>query len=340
MNVLGVLIADPSPSVRAVLRRIVEELPELRVVGEARTGREVLDLALELRPDTIIMDVDLPELDGVTATDRISESLQVPIVIVTSGVDRDRLVATFGTLRRGVVGIFAKPTVPEEWEELGDTLRQTLQHITRHRGQTRLDDLQTPGIDRQPIRFVVVGASTGGPSALFEMLQELGPTFPASVAVVQHIASGFEAALAGWLASETALDICVAEDGEVISPGRVRLAPAGSHLTLEPAGRFRLDSVTPPCNGHRPAADVLFRSLLGATAPRTAAVLLSGMGSDGVSGMLQLREAGAVTVAQDEPSSVVWGMPRVAVERHAAGLVLPPVAIGRYLREAARGSDG
>jgi two-component system chemotaxis response regulator CheB len=321
-----------------VLRRIIEGQPDNEVVGEATSGSEAVDLAVTLRPDAVIMEVDLPDQDGVAVAERISESIEVPIVVATSILDRERLVATFRTVRRGVVGVFAKPTVPDQWQSFGDHLNDILVQVTRQRDWSSPERAHPPSVGRVPIRFVAVGASTGGPSALLEMLQEIESPYPASVLIVQHIAEGFDVPLANWLARETALDVRVAEQAELIARGQVRLAPAGSHLTLEPAGRLKIDPFTPPLMGHRPSADLLFDSLADARAPRTAAVLLSGMGSDGVEGMLRLRRAGAATAVQDEPSCAVWGMPRVAVERGAAELVMSPAAIGRWINDGTRGS--
>jgi two-component system chemotaxis response regulator CheB len=309
---------------------------ELEVVGEAATGEEAVHLVSALAPDVIVMEVSLPGLDGIAVTERLSETHDVPIVLVTSEVDRERLVSAFRTVRRGVVGVYAKPTVPDQWHEFGVTLNETLVGVTRPKGWTAPERGHPPATGRAPIRFVVVGSSTGGPAALAEMLQEIESPYPASVLIVQHIAVGFDDPLASWLASETGLDVRVAEHGELIGRGQVRMAPADAHLVLEPAGRLRIDGQTEPRNGHRPSADLLFESLADMRALRTAAVLLSGMGSDGVEGMARLREAGAVTAVQDEASSVVWGMPRVARERGVADLVLSPAAIGRWLNAAFR----
>jgi two-component system chemotaxis response regulator CheB len=153
--------------------------------------------------------------------------------------------------------------------------------------------------------------------------------------VVQHIAAGFEVALSAWLAADSGLDVGVATDGEPLKAGAVRVAPTDSHVTVAPTGVIGLDRRTPPSNGHRPSADVLFSSLLGGDPSQVVAVLLSGMGADGVAGMHELRRAGALTMVQDEPSSAVWGMPRAAIERGAAELVLAPAEIARVLRQLA-----
>ena len=339
MNAVRVLIADSSPSIRAVLRRIVEGVEGLEVAGEARHGDEAVLRTRELHPDAVVMDADLVVADGRSASEEILAQYGTPIVLIAAGRDHDRLVATFRTLSKGVVAVFAKPTVPQQWRAMADTLGQTLEQIARNRllgsngGEPRVVDGWG-----QNIRRVVVGASTGGPRALVEMLSQLDRGFPAAVAIVQHIAPGFEGALVHWLATESGLDVALANDGETFGPGCIRLAQAGCHLTVDHRDRLRLDSKIPPHNGHRPSIDVLFRSLVNPEARATAGILLSGMGSDGTLGLNELKAAGAVTIAQNQPTAAIWGMPRIAVEIGAADLVMSPVAIGRFLMEAAGGS--
>jgi len=181
------------------------------------------------------------------------------------------------------------------------------------------------------LRWVAIGASTGGPSAVCDLLAALPPRPPVSVLVVQHISPGFELGLVDWLAGELDLDVRLARDGEAPPPGAVRLAPPDHHLRLDRAGVLRLDRDTPPWRGHRPSVDELLFSCARHAAERTAGVLLTGMGTDGVQGLVQLAAAGGLTVVQDEASAVVYGMPRAARERGAARRELPPREIGRYL---------
>lgn len=338
MSAFRVLIADGSPSVRAVLRRIVDGADHLTLAGEARDGVEAVALAVDLRPDAIVMDADMALGGGRTASDEILARHHAPVVLLATGLDRDRMVATFGTLSKGAVAVLKKPTVPLQWLELSDTLRQTLEHLGRNRdepaGPADVVVRRHDGV----IERVAIGSSTGGPRALVEVLRELDPGFRAAVAVVQHIASGFEGALVQWLAAETGLDVALASDGEAFAPGCVRLARPGSHLLVDPDDRLRLDASSPSRHGHRPSIDVLFESLAGRDTGTTAAILLSGMGADGSRGLAELKAAGAITIAQDEATSAIWGMPRIAVEIGAADLVLPPPAIGRLLRGSAGGS--
>jgi chemotaxis response regulator CheB len=190
-------------------------------------------------------------------------------------------------------------------------------------------------LERRGLRYAAIGASTGGPGALCELLRTLGSDAEIGVAVVQHIAAGFESALAEWLAVESGLDVAVARDGEILAPGRVRFAPAGGHMLLSPDGRLRLDRRSPAVSVHTPAVDLLFRSLLKHPPQTVAAIQLSGMGSDGALGMCELRRANVLTMAQDEASCAVFGMPRSAIEMGAVAVTLSPAQIGRLLAHAA-----
>jgi chemotaxis response regulator CheB len=187
-------------------------------------------------------------------------------------------------------------------------------------------------------RWLALGASTGGPAALRELLAELTVPPPLRVVIVQHIAHGLERDLADWLAATLGFDVRVACDGERPPVGGARLAPAGAHLRVGSDDRLSLDRTTPPRAGHRPSVDELFLSLAAGAPLQTAAVLLTGMGSDGAEGLAALRRAGAFCLAQDEASSAVFGMPRAARERDAAELALAPSALGRELARRLAGS--
>jgi two-component system chemotaxis response regulator CheB len=325
-----------------VLRRIVSRSLSLRVVGEASDAQQLVGLVEQLRPDVIVMDIAAQVLDGYHSCEFISARFPTPVVVITTSGEAEFNTVPFRAASVGVVGLFQKPRVPEGWKELAGPLRATLRQVggrspeTDHRGAGADDLPPRPGLD-----YVAIGGSTGGPGATLGLLRELGSEFPAAVAVVQHIAEGFDRAFADWLREELpAVDVAVAAQGESLDPGVVRIAPIGSHLLVDNQGVLRLDFNTPPRRGHRPSVDLLFRSFLDVGPDRVAAVLLSGMGDDGVAGMRELREAGALTVAQDAASCAVYGMPRVAVEKKAAEVTLSPSSIGRLLaRSMARGQD-
>jgi two-component system, chemotaxis family, protein-glutamate methylesterase/glutaminase len=199
-------------------------------------------------------------------------------------------------------------------------------------GVWRRGDLEPPPeLQGRDLRWVGVAASTGGPRALRELLEGIPANAPASFLIVQHIAEGFEIGLAEWLNRELPLDVRLAVAGEELRPGAVRLAPAGCHLRLLPRGVIDLDYASPPRRGHRPSADDLFHSCALVQPRESAGVLLTGMGADGAEGLLALRSAGGLTLAQDEASCVVYGMPRVACKRGAVHASIPPREIAKAL---------
>jgi len=332
-------VADRSLAVRAVLRRLLEDRPGVSVIGDTDDGREAARLVAEMRPDAVVLDLDLPSLGGRALVEAISTHRRLPIFIVTPRQRGDATRLAFSVHTLGVVAVLAKPENPGEWQDLGRILGEAMDQIgaTAAPGVHNLADPDDAPVISRPIDYVAVGASTGGPGAIFEMLRALGRPSRPGVAVVQHIADGFEGALAEWLSAELGIDVAVAQHGETLAAGRVRLAPPGSHLALDRHGTLTLDKRAGPVNGHRPAVDVLFRSLLDHPAGRVAAVLLSGMGSDGAEGMAELRRANVLTLAQERNSCAVFGMPRAAVELQGVALALAPQQIGRLLARTRSG---
>jgi len=358
-----VLVVDDSPTVRAVLCRVLSRVGGVEVVGQAGDGREAVEAESRLRPDVVIMDIEMPEVDGFVATERIMAESPTAVIVVSSRVNRDEMRTAFEAIRRGAVGVLPKPETPSDWEEMEQTLAETIRALARtsHRMTTAApatrrgekSRLAVPARAATPsavsaaevpaegsLRFLGVGASTGGPGAVRELLEGLGPRLGLGVAVVQHISPGFELGMADWLAAELRLDVRVAREGEPLAPGVVRIAPPDGHLRVDGEGRLELDRSTPPRRGHRPSADELFWSLAAHSPRETAGVLLSGMGDDGALGLAGLREAGGFTAVQDEASCAVFGMPRAALELGAAGLALAPVEIGRLLARAVRDRSG
>jgi len=350
-----VLIVDDSATVRAVLRRMLSRDAGIEVAGEAADGAQAVEATLRLRPDVTLMDIEMPGTDGYTAIERISVIRPTPILVLTSRASRDQARTAFEALRRGALEVIPKPADPLGWEELSVTLPATIRAIAAARVPGRPAAERTaaeasvaaaapaagqPAVRRAvaawpapsaPIRYIAVGASTGGPGAVRELLAALPEVIPASVLVVQHIAAGFEGSFVDWLAAELRRNVRIATEGECPRAGEVRVGPPGAHLLLGADGLVHLDATAPPRRGHRPSADDLFRSCARAFPQATAGVLLTGMGADGAEGLGELRRAGGVTAAQDEASSVVFGMPRAAIETGAAETVLPPAAIGAAL---------
>lgn len=339
MTTVTAVLADRSAAVRAVLKRLLEAAPEIRIVGEACDGAELLALIGSGAPQVVVADLDLPTLAGRPLIEAIAAARRVAIFVLTPRQRVDIMRLAFATHNLGVIAAIPKPDRPEGWQELGATLIEAIRQSVAARTNTTPP---APAAAVEPatggrLQVVAVGASTGGPGAIVELLRALGRSCALRLAVVQHIAPGFEPVLADWLALETGRDVAVARDGERLAPGSVRLAPAAAHLKLEGGTVLRLDRVTPPVNGHRPAVDLLFRSLLGLPSEETAAVLLSGMGSDGAEAMAALRHARVLTIAQEQASCAVFGMPRAAIERAAAAFALTPAEAGRLLAHASGG---
>ncbi len=330
-----VLIADRSTSVRAVLRRFLDQSPGVTVVAESGNGPETVELVAKHLPDALVLDLDLPMLGGRALVDAITATRRIPIFVITPNQNRELTKIAFAAHENGVVAVIPKPEVPKQWEELGQSLGKSVaESCVATDGVTGMDEPdETPVVSRQ-LEFLCVGASTGGPGAVHELLQSLGPRPSLGIMIVQHITGGFESIFAEWLASDLKMDVRVATDGDVLQRGQVLVAPPGSHTMLAPGGVVRLDTESSASGGHRPAVDVLFRSLLEHSADRVAAVLLSGMGIDGAEAMSDLRRAKVLTIAQDMSSCAVFGMPRAAIQRGAVSFALPPALIGRLLAVA------
>jgi len=338
-----VLIVDDSVVVREILKRMLESDPAIRVVGMAADGSEAVELTAQLRPDLVTMDLVMPGMSGMEATERIMAYHPTPVLFFSSYFEREGMYSRLDALAAGALDIMEKPTLTPDsgWEALAGALTEKVKvlaqvpvvthmhgaHVfTRQRLRTPVVAGNAPAID-----VVGIGASSGGPKVLEELLSALPPTYALAVIVVQHMAEGFMPGLLSWLQQRCPLPVRIAEEGEVILPRRVLFAPDWAHVVVQPEGRVHL-SEGDPVNGHRPSVDVTFSSLAKVYGNRAAGMLLTGMGADGAAGLLALRQAGGETFVQNEESCVVFGMPRAAIELGAAQNVLPPSGLIRSLK--------
>jgi two-component system chemotaxis response regulator CheB len=343
--VIRVLVADDSPTARALLVAILASDPEIQVVGEAADGVEAVELTRKLRPQVVTMDIRMPRMDGFEATKEIMITAPTPIVIVTGSVSLREIETSMSTLRAGALAVFPKPPGPgstvfdEAARQLIDNVKAMAQvKVVRHwRSPTTAAPSSTsaaPPTSRA--RLVAIATSTGGPAALHHLLTDLPRDFPVPILVVQHITRGFSLGLAEWLNRESNLHVNVARDGEALRPHTVYLAPDDRHLGVSAPGSIALSSA-PAVGGFRPSGTFLFESAAKASAGPIIAVILTGMGEDGVAGLPAVRRAGGQVIAQDEKTSVIFGMPGAAVAAGLADQVLPLNAIAGRLVEMVGG---
>jgi len=345
---MRIAIVNDLALAREVLRCLVLSVPEHTVAWMAENGREAVRLAARDRPDIILMDLVMPVLDGVEATRQIMAATPCPILLVTSSVSGN-LNQVYAAMGEGGLDAVQTPTFgPDGKVRDGEAILSRIAQLARTReiqapqaaaGESSSAKRTTfevaPQIRRAPL--VALGASTGGPEAVAQILSALPKDLPAGVLVVQHIAAEFAPGLASWLASRSRLAVRVARTGDEPEPGAVLLAGSDDHLILRPDLRlaYTPDPVAYP---YRPSIDVLFTSLARCWPSLGVAILLTGMGSDGARGMLALEQAGWHTIAQDQSTSIVYGMPKAAVDLKAVRQSLPVAEIAaeitRQLRNA------
>ena len=330
-----VLVVDDSSTARALLVQLLGADPALEVVGEATNGRQAVELAGRLRPSILVMDIEMPIMDGFEATKRIMVEAPTPILIVTARHDPHDVEVSLRALRMGALAVQPKPAGPGSDGFQADgarlvTLVKALAEVkvVRRRWMpdptppTRAPGATVPTGREASVRAVAVAASTGGPAALYRFLELLPADLAAPVLVVQHIAAGFVTGLASWLGSGTALPVKVAEEDEPLRDGHVYVAPDGRHLEVGRDQSVHL-AAGPPVGGFRPSASALFASLAAIYGRAGAGVVLTGMGSDGLEGIRALHGAGGLVLAQDEQTSAVFGMPRAVVSDGVAHVVGP-----------------
>jgi two-component system chemotaxis response regulator CheB len=354
MKKLRVLVVDDSLTIRRRFCEILSADPELEVVGEAEDGKRAIELCKQLRPDVMTLDMVMPVMSGLTATEYIMAYTPTPILIVSASMNRGELFRTYDALAAGAIDVLEKPTadyIDPNWERrFVATIKliakiKVITHVRARLSGTERVVAAVPGrsvVSPTPGRhqpqgqhygMVAIGASTGGPAAIVKVLKALPSGLRVPVIFVLHIDEPFATSFAEWLEHQTPHRVAYARDREPLESlrGQVIMAPPGRHLCVG-GGRLHLNT-DPPRHSCRPSIDVLFESLAVDRGAEVLACLLTGMGRDGAAGLLAIRRAGGFTLAQDEATSVVYGMPREAVLLDAAQLVLPLDQIGPQIVE-------
>jgi two-component system, chemotaxis family, protein-glutamate methylesterase/glutaminase len=346
---LRVLVVEDSATARELLVEILRSDVELQVAGEAKNGVEAVAMTKELHPDIVTMDIRMPLMDGFEATKRIMVEVPTPIVIVSASIDAREVEISMRALRAGALTIVARPMGPRapDFEDarlrfLGTVKAMSQVKVVRHWPEREGSNRLAAKPRTNPVgqaKIVAIAASTGGPTALCEVLSSLPGDFPLPILVVQHIAQGFVSGFASWLTTNIALRAKVAEPGEPLRPRTIYIAPDGQHLGVRD-GRTVLVSSAPALGGFRPSASFLFRSVAAVFGRSTLAIVLTGMGQDGLEGLYVVRQAGGQILAQDEQSSVVFGMPGMAVAAGLADATLPLMSIGPRILRAIQSDQG
>jgi len=341
---IKVLIVDDSRVIREFMTHILSSDPDIKVVGVAVSGEEAIAMTFQKRPDVITMDIHMPGMDGYEATRVIMETIPTPIVIVTGSLKATQISNSFKLIEAGALSIVLRPPGMEnpEFESARRELVRNIKLMSEikvvrmfpNQMQKRIpyhERIQKiAGSDSGNVQLVAIGSSTGGPIVLQTILSGLPKDFPLPILIVQHIAKGFLAGLKDWLSASSNLPIHIPSNGEPLKAGWVYLAPDDLQMGITADNRISLQNL-PAENSLCPSVDFLFRSVANVLGKRAIGVLLTGMGKDGANELLTMKKNGALTIAQDEASCVVFGMPGEAVKIGAADQVLSPEKIAETL---------
>ncbi|MDR2397622.1 MAG: chemotaxis-specific protein-glutamate methyltransferase CheB [Spirochaetaceae bacterium] len=326
-----VLVVDDDPRARRVLKNFFEGHEGFTVIGEAENGAEGVQQAQSLNPDLITMDIEMPGMSGLEAISIIMRDIPTPIVVISA---QDSAGTIYEATLRGALefypkAIFTSPMDPERRSHIYATLKR-ISAVQRKKSPPINPARPSPrAIEYRPIRAVVIGASTGGPKALMEVFAEIPKDFPAPIITVQHNSSGFDKGFVQWIQRYTALEVLLAEHEALRRSGRIYIAPTDKHLILT-RQYLCLDDGEPVLN-QKPAVDLLFQSAAEVLGREVISVVLTGMGRDGATGTKAIRKAGGITIAQDEASSLIYGMPKSAIETGCVDIILPLGAIAKWL---------
>lgn len=367
MGKIRVVIADDSSMARGLLRAFLEDEPDMEIVGEASNGRQAVELTRSLKPDLVTMDLEMPVMGGLDAIDEIMHSKGVPILVVSSVADAHNAVEAMG---RGALEVISKPDyTPEQAAEFVAKVRMLagVMVITRMRVRRALlpgladaapssgqpsvlpFNMPEPVLSAVPVsaapawppananlysKVFAIASSTGGPQALAQILPGLPAGFPCPVLIAQHISDGFALGMVEWLGKLCKLPVRLAADGDYLQAGVIHISPSERHVQVLPSRRLALVE-RGPLDVYRPSCNVLLNSVADVFGRQAVGIILTGMGSDGAQGMARIRDKGGMTLGQDEKTSVIFGMNRVAIDDGAVQQVLAVDAIARVMMRLA-----
>ncbi|AFY74178.1 chemotaxis response regulator containing a CheY-like receiver domain and a methylesterase domain [Synechococcus sp. PCC 7502] len=355
---VNVLLVEDSPIALEILQRILSTSPDIQVVGVAHNGKQALDLIPTVKPDVICVDMFMERMDGLELIRQVMAKFPCPILVVSNAVQSSDTDNIFRLLQAGAVDVFPKPAtgLPSDYEKVKAALINKIKVLSGVRVFTRpLKDLEPPKpaiasviqsqiqsplpviplVDpiaalKSQFKVLAIGASTGGPSAFEKILYRFPANFPMPIICAQHISEGFLAGLVTWLDTNCALKVKIAQVGELPQPGIIYFAPETHHLELDNKGKF-IYAVSSQTRAYRPSITMLFQSIARFYGKTCMAALLTGMGNDGAEGLKTIFDHGGLTIAQDESSSVIFGMPKEAIALGAARYILPLQDIAPFL---------
>lgn len=344
LNPVKVMIVDDSAFMRFAISQQLSEQPQTTVIGTASNGKEALKLIPKLQPDVITLDVEMPQMDGLTTLRHIMAEFPRPVIMFSS-LTQDGASETIQALMLGAVDFIPKPANRADIRRVMDEMTNKIVNaakakVTHHENrpstsQPRNQPAKSLRVYHRKAPIVLIGSSTGGPGALSEVIPALPASLPSPVLIVQHMPAGFTHSLSERLNSISKLQVKEAAQGDSLMVGQVLLAPGGFHMTVDENENIALNQ-QPPVHGVRPAVDVTLKSLIQRFRSNIIAVIMTGMGSDGTRGAALLHSDGGYVIAEHESTCIVWGMPRSVVEADAADAVLPRPQIASAIETAIR----
>lgn len=339
---IKVLIVDDSATARAVLKEIISQAPDMEVIGVAPDAYTARDKVVQLKPDVVCLDVEMPRMDGVTFLRKLMKYVPTPVIMVSS-LTREGAKTTLEALEAGAIDYVAKPhsNIYDGADEIKTELLDKIRMASRARPRPIVTTppsaskvIHASALHETTRKVIAIGASTGGTEALKDVLVQL-PAMTPGIVIVQHMPPNFTKAFAERLNGLCEMEIKEAVSGEYVETGKVLIANGAYHMVVRRSGaRYYVElGDGEKVSGHKPSVDVLFNSMAKNVAANAIGVILTGMGGDGAKGLLRMKDSGAKTIAQDEKSCVVFGMPKVAIDLGAAQKIVP---LGNIAQEILR----